>query len=422
MLLLGLLLGSGVVSAAETALFSLDKLDASQLRGERAFTSRWIVGLLDRPNDALVTVLILNNFINVAIALTVAALTGRMLRGAPTEAFTLSAIFATLGILFVGEILPKMLALGHPRLASRLLAPPLVAAEWLLAPARQGVNLALRGLYRMLRIPEASSMDDVSEEELKVMINSGEVSSVLEEDELEMIGGVFELRQMTIEEIMTPRVAVVAVPDDLSQEEMIERLRQSPFNRVLVYHGTMDEPIGFVLVKEALLEPEKPWRARLREALCVPEQMRLLDLLKALRRRRMKMAVAVDEYGGVSGIVTLQDVLEEIVGEIHEKHEPRRPAITPDGPGRWHVGGSIALDVAAKELGVAFPSRRGRTLGGFVMNALGRMPRPGDEVAHDRLRLRVTHMAGRRVQSLEAWIAAPEGPTPGAPGEGGKPS
>jgi putative hemolysin len=80
------------------------------------------------------------------------------------------------------------------------------------------------------------------------------------------------------------------------------------------------------------------------------------------------------------------------------------------------------LDVAAKELGVAFPSRRGRTLGGFVMNALGRMPRPGDEVAHDRLRLRVTHMAGRRVQSLEAWIAAPEGPTPGAPGEGGKPS
>jgi CBS domain containing-hemolysin-like protein len=399
--LAGLLLASGLVSASETALFSLDKLDVSQLRGSRSLAARLTMRLLDRPNDTLVSILILNNFVNIAVTLTVAALADGLLAGAPAEAFTLAAAASTGCILLFGEILPKMLAHSHPRAGARLLAPPLSVVSYVLTPVRMTLHLTLRGLYGLFRIPESAPMEEVSEEELKVMINSGEVSSVLEADELEMIDGVFDLRHTTIEEIMTPRTSIVAIPDDLDQAEVVRRLRETTNNRVLIHHDTLDDLVGFVLVKEVLLEPETPWHKHLREPLCVPEQMRLLDLLKLFRRQRMKMAVAVDEYGGVSGIVSHQDLLEEIVGDIYEKHEQRQLWIEPSGEGRWLLNGSLDLDEAAEQLMVEFPTRRGRTVGGFVMNTLGRIPRVGDSVEHAGLQFRVTEMSARRVHRLE---------------------
>jgi CBS domain containing-hemolysin-like protein len=418
MLLGGLLLCSGLVSSSETALFSLDKLDLSQMSGSRHVGARMAVRLIERPNDLLVTILILNNFINIAVTLTVAALCDRMLTGARAEAFTVAAAASTLSILFVGEILPKMLAHSHPRTGAMLLAPPLTAAALVLRPIRAVLHVVLRVLYRLFRIPENPAVDEVSEEELKVMISSGEVSSVLEEDELEMIDGVFELRHTTIEEILTPRISVVAVPEDLSQEEMVRRLRSSPTHRVLVYRETLDELVGFLLVKEVLLEPEKPWRPHLREPLCVPEQMRLLDLLKTFRRHRMKMAVAVDEYGGVAGIVSLQDVLEEIVGDIYEKHEPVQVRIESRGEDRWSLNGSMSLEDAGAALKIEFPTRRGRTIGGFVMNMLGRIPHVGDRLDHAGLQFQVAEMAGRRVHRLDVQPLDAGGETATTTGEG----
>lgn len=411
MLLAGLLLCSGLISGSETALFSLDKVDLSQLRDRPGLTPRLVVRLLDRPNDTLITILILNNFVNIAITLTVAALTDRLLASAAAEAFTVAAVASTVSILLIGEIFPKMLAHANARLLTRVLAPPLALAAWVMTPVRIVLNRVLHGLHILLHVPETLPDDEVSEEELKVMINSGEVSSVLEEDELEMIGGVFELRHTTIEEILTPRIAVASVPDNISQEEMLERLRQLRVSRVLVFHETLDELVGFLLIKEVLLEPERPWREHLREPLCVPEQMRLLDLLKLFRRKRMKMAVAVDEYGGVAGIVSLQDLLEEIVGDIYEKHEQRQVWVEPRGDGRWELNGSVDLETVAEELGVEFPERRGRTIGGFVMNTLERIPEVGDEIEHAGLRLRVEEMAGRRVHRLSVWRPAPDDPT-----------
>ena len=396
----GLLVCSGLISSSETALFSLDKLDLNRLRSSKRWYDRTIIRLLDRPNDTLVTILILNNFANISASLTAGAVMDRELGEASALGFTLAAVVATSGILIVGEILPKLLALHTARRSARVLAPPLAMFSAALSPFRWLINLLLGGLYRLMAIPERPE-EEISEEELKAMISSGEVSQVLEADEREMIDGVFDLRRTVAEQIMTPRLLITAIPDDLTQEQMLARLQEIPNNRVLVYHESLDELAGFLLVKEVLLSPDRPWREHLREALCVPERVGLLNLLKIFRRQRTKMAVVVDEFGAVTGIVTLQDLLEEIVGDIYEQHEHPKQDIQPIGPRRWRVAGSAELFEVADLLKIDVPETMGRTVGGFVMNSLGRIPQVGDELTMEGWIFIVREMSGRRVHALE---------------------
>ena len=421
-----LLAGSGVISASETALFSLDKLDLVHFKGSKRWTDRSILALLLRPNDTLITILTLNNLVNLAASLTAGALMEAALGGAGPLAFGLAVLVATSGILIVGEIVPKTVGHLHPRRTARLLAAPLLAADWLLIPVRRGIGAFIQALVRLLRLPMTDAKGEVTEEELKVMMNSGEISSVLEEDEREMIDGVFELRHTMVAEIMNPRTAMAALPDDLSQEAIVARLREIPHHRVPIYHGDLDHLLGFVLAKEVLLDETGPWRRHLREALCVPERIGLPDLLKMFRRQRTKIAIVVDEWGGVAGMVTLQDLLEEIVGDIYEKHETAQPelAALPEldkggGAERWRVAGTMPLDEVGQRLGVQFPEHRGRTIGGFVMNSLGHIPRPGDTVEFERLNLQVEKMAARRVLSILVTAAAA---APGSQGDGGGPA
>jgi magnesium and cobalt exporter, CNNM family len=160
-----------------------------------------------------------------------------------------------------------------------------------------------------------------------------------------------------------------------------------------------------------LLDKDGRWQDHLREPLCVPERVGLLDLLTTFREERTKMAVVVDEYGSVAGVVTLQDVLEEIVGDIYESHELPVSEISELEPERWRMAGSVDLDEAGKKLAVEFPEHKGRTVGGFVMNVLGRVARVGDEVQFEALTLTVCEMIGRRVHALDVR-RSPEAPEP----------
>ena len=422
-LFMGLLLASGLIAASETALFALDKIDISRMRNSTLWIDRWVVRLRDRANETLVTILLANNIINICASMTSGALMLQLF-GADDSAWTFvfAAALATTGILLFGEIWPKLWAFSSPHFLARMVAPILLVISVLLAPARWLLDRSLRGVYGLLNIPAHHDDHEVTDEEIKVMINTAEVSQVLKEEEIEMIDGVFQLRSATAADVLTPRVAVVGVPDTLDQEEMIARLRQHPNSRVLVYHETLDHLTGFLLAKEVLLDAKGDWRTYVREALCVPERIGLFDLLQTLRRQRRKMAVVVDEYGGVAGIVTLQDLLEEIVGDIYEHHEPVDRDVQSIDVETWRVAGKISLGVLGDELEVTFPENHGRTVGGFVMNTLGRIPRVGDEITFGPLTMRVEEMAGRRVPVLavtRAGAGPDAGGNGGAPGENG---
>jgi len=358
-LFFALLAASAFASSSETALFSLDKLDLSQMRGSGRWIDRFIINLLEQPNDTLITILILNNFFNIAAALTAAAFMDHAFGRTSPLTFTLAAVAASTGILLLSEILPKVVAHLNPQLSARILVLPLRILTWLLTPLRLVLSFILKALFALLNIPTQPGGEEVSEEELKAMISSGEVSSVLEEDEREMIDGVFELRRTVVAEILTPRLSVAAVSDNLTQGEMVRRLREGTHNRVLVYHETLDHLLGFLLVKEVLLDEHGNWREHLREGLLVPEGVGLLDLLKTFRRQRTKMAIVVDEYGGVAGIVTLQDLLEEIVGDIYEKHDPIVQEIQCVGQGLWRAAGAANLENLGEACGIHFPEGTG---------------------------------------------------------------
>ena len=417
-LILVLLVCSGLVSSSETALFSLDKLDVSQVRKSTIWMDRVIMRLLERPNDTLVTILILNNFVNIAISLTVGLTMSLVLRGAGALTFGLAAFVATASILIFGEIVPKILAHLNPHRSARLLAPPLLVAGVLLGPLRCLLQGLLQGLLHILRLPvDMRGTQKVSDEELKAMISSGEISSVLEEDEREMIDGVFELRYSVVSDILTPRMSLQALPDDLSQPEMLDRLRTIRHSRIPIYSRSQDNVIGFVLAKEVLLDEDGHWRNHLREALCVPERIGLLDLLRAFRRQHTKIALVVDEYGGVAGMVSLQDLLEEIVGDIYEQHETTEQVVQPIDTRKWRLSGQLMLETLGQQLDVTLPPHRGRTIGGFVMNTLGRIPEMGDSVEFEGFRFTVEKMSGRRVVELKAERLGEQGPDEGQ-GEG----
>jgi putative hemolysin len=396
-----LLLCSGGISSSETALFSLDKLELSSLRNSQLWQDRLIVSLLDRANDTLITILILNNLINIAISLAIGHLMEQLFFGNGVVAFGLAAFLATTVILLFGEILPKMMAQSHSLRFARLCAAPLMSLTWLLGIPRIIINMILHGLFRFLHIPdEGTPAEEFTDEELKAMIQSGEVDPVIDEDEREMIDGVFQLRRITVSDIVTPRNKVISLPDSLGQEDMINRLREVGNNRVLIYRESLDNLQGFLLVKEVLFKPREHWRNHLREILCVPEGLGLLDLLKQFRVRRTKLAAVVDEFGQVEGVVSLQDVLEKIVGDIYEKHEMPEQDIMKVHQDSWRVAGSVELDDISEQVHESFPDNRGRTLGGFVMNTLGRIPHEGDTIEHGELQITVREMMGRCVHDV----------------------
>lgn len=402
LLAFAILLGiSAMASASETAIFSLTKIDVMQARKQSSRGSRALIYLLDHPNDTLTTILVLNTLVHVGLSLAAGALSELFFSGFTVRGLTLAAFGATAVILVFGEVIPKCVAHIKADILAPIVSWPIAIVAYLLTPFRILMNALIRWVFRELKVPEERITDRVSGEELKAMISAGDVKTILEEDEREMIHGVFDLNHTFAEEIMIPRGEVAALPDTISQEGMLAALRESKFKRIPIYRDNLDHLLGFVLVKEVLLNPQRPWRESLRALLCVPARVRLFDLLTRFRREAIKIAALVDEYGGVAGIVTLHNLLEEIVGDIADRHEPVVDEFQTLGERRFRVRGEMNLHDLGRELGIDFPEDLGNTVGGFVMNMLGSVPVVGKVLAYNGLNFKVIRMTGRRIAQLE---------------------
>lgn len=414
-----LLVSSGLISASETAIFSLTRFDQVKLRRRRGPGARTLPYLLDRPNETLTTILALNNLVNVCISLAGGALSEIRFAG-EAQGLAIAAFGTTAALLVFGEVLPKCVAHATAPVAAPWLSLLIAPAARLLAPVRFVMNAFLRRVFHLLGIDEPRPEAEVSEEELKAVMSAGEVTRLFEEGERDMISGVFDLRHTFAEEIMTPRGDVVAIPRSLSQEDALALMRGRRVNRLPVHDESPDHIVGFVLAKEVLLNPSRPWTEMIREILCVPPRVRLLDLLERFRRDSTKIAAVVDEYGGFAGIVTLHDLMEEIVGDMTQAKRGESPEFQETSPGRWTVLGRMNLDDLQEAIGVPFPDDMGTTVAGFVMNRGGRIPTVGETVRHENLLLRVKTMTGRRIVEIEIERSRGEGAdeAPGAASAG----
>jgi CBS domain containing-hemolysin-like protein len=251
-------------------------------------------------------------------------------------------------------------------------------------------------------------------EAVDALIEAGQEEGILEESDRELIQSVVEFGDKTVREVMTPRPEISAVPIDTTIEDFIERLRKRPYSRVPVYAGTLDNIVGIVFAHDVLQVPDVEARTRTVKDLMrpdpqfVPETKRVTDQLREMQATNNHMAIVVDEYGGVAGVVTIEDLLEEIVGEIRDEHEHEVDFVR-EGENSYIVPGSLDLDRLDDLFGVRLEDQEATTIGGLVTELLGHIPRPGEVVVEDGLRFEVLKSTDRVVESLRVSRVQPVG-------------
>ena len=305
-----------------------------------------------------------------------------------------------------GELAPRSMALSHPERFARLLAPPLAVFEMLVRPFTVMLNASAELVLRALG-QKPQPLEEVvhSPEELRILIEQSEEGGVLEAADADMIEGVFEFSEKNAREVMTPRPEIDALPLDSSLAETLEMIEETQRSRYPVYEETIDNIVGLVLAKDLLSILRNPpaefsLRSIMRPVHVVPGSREVEEVLADFKRLKEHMAIVLDEYGGTAGVVTMEDLLEEIVGEILDEYD--EPPETParESPDIVVVAGSTNIGELNERFGLSVPDEDYTTIGGFVFGALGRLPVVGDRVTAGNAVFTVREMDGRRIESL----------------------
>lgn len=422
-----LLLGNAFFALAETALISIRHSWVRMLAEQKHRLAPHLMALKEEPTRFLSTVQVgvtLLGFLASAVAATnlaaplYQALKPLTLYIEPRVLYGLSVVVVTLltgfANIILGEIVPKSIAVTYPERVALSVAAPMVFFDRLFALPVWLVNAATRLVLKPFGIQPQRLAPVVSEEELRVLVEAGEEQGVIEEQEKEMIQSIFEFADTIAREVMTPRVDMKCIPADATPQEAITLIRKTGHSRIPVYEGSVDNILGILHAKDLLrlCEGDSPMfslREVMRPAYFVPESKRVVELLQELRRRRVHMAIVQDEYGGTAGLVTLEDLVEEIVGEIQDEYdvEQEEPVqVLPDGS--LLIDARMHLDDASELLKTKLESEEFDTLGGFVFGLLGHQPSEGEVVTANGWQLRVHAVEGHRIRLVQAIPLPPE--------------
>jgi putative hemolysin len=402
-----LLLCSAFFSASETALVSVSRVRAQALRERKVRGSSSVISLVDDRSHVLTAILIGNTI--ALLAADSLATTIAIDLGLANAAIWSTGVMAVMLLLF-GEIIPKTLAAGNGDRWLLRLSPVLRVVAIVLKPISNTFVFVANGLLRIFGVRYTHQIY-VTEEDIRALVNVGAEQRVIEEDEREMIHSVIEFGDTIVREVMTPRPEIVAVSIDELPRRALDVVIAEGYSKLPVYQESKDDIIGVVHDRELLIAlangtlSQSSLRSLMRLVSHVPETKKIAELLREMQRDKFSMSIVVDEYGGTAGLVTMEDLLEEIVGEIRDEHDEdeQEPIhILSDEEAVVEAGTNIE-DVNAK-LGTEIPSEDFETIGGYIVGLFGRLPREGEEIAADRrTRLKVERTRGRRILSVRIY-------------------
>lgn len=382
LLLILLLALSAFFSASETAITSSGRGKILALIERYPYQKRFFDWLLRDIQRALTIVLISNNLVNIAASAVATSLAIMMLG---QKGVFVSVAAMTILIVVFGEIFPKSVAIVRSDTVLAYSLPLLRLLDILLAPFLWLMLQVVRGLGVIFKVDLKARHPFVTREEFEQMVNIGEESGALEEVERKMIHGIISFEETRVYEIMVPRTDMDAVSSDATVSEAMRIFQEHGHSRVPVYDESPDDIVGILYVKDtipSLLEGDlsQPVSSIMRQALFVPESMRVVELFNTMKGRHVHMAIVVDEYGGVAGIATLEDLLEEIVGEIQDEYDKEKPTLLPEEDGSYLVQGHLSLEDLSDFLGSSFESEDAESLGGLVLSISGDFPSPGETI------------------------------------------
>jgi putative hemolysin len=402
-LVLVVLLLSAFFSGTEAAFLSLGhiRLRHGVERGEAKAVH--IVRMLENVERFLGTILVGNTLVNVACSAIATGIALRFFAARPALGIALATAATTIALLVIGELTPKTLGASKPRAFAYAVIYPLEVVSTVLHPVVVFIRLLAWPFLRLVGARSAAVRPLVTEEDLKMMFRVGREEGVLEEHEKEMLRSVIEFEDTMVKEVMVPRLDIVALPEEATLEEIVRVAVAAGYSRMPVYRENLDHIVGIAHVKD-LLKVANQAGVRLgemvRKPYFVPETKKIGRLLREFQHHRVHMAVVVDEFGAVSGLVTLEDLVEEIVGEIQDEYdqEEKEVVVLPDGSRQ--VTARMDLDDFNEIFGSRVPEGDYETIGGFVINLLGRLPRVGEEVNFLNLTFRAVDVVGQRLLKL----------------------
>ncbi len=406
----------GFFVAAEISLVSVRRSRVDQLVDEGSPAARRVRRLLDDPGRFLAVIQLGLTFLGffasayAAVSL-VTGLKSLLERvdwlhdsAGGIALVIVTAILALFTIVF-GELVPKTLALAHPERFALVLSRPVDVLGRLLGPIVAVLTAITRTVTRAFGA-DVTAEAQISAQELRLIVERGGEQGILEAEEEQMIHAVIELGERRVHEVMVPRTAISGLPASASFEEAIDEVMEDGHSRVPVYEGSIDEVIGILYAKDLLpflkdgSGPRPALRSLLRTPVFVPESITIDDLLHEFQRRKVHIAIVLDEYGGTAGLVTIEDLLEEIVGEIQDEYDEEEPMVVRLSDDKARIDGRASVD----ELGELFETELALededeydTVGGLVFHRIGGVPKPGDQVSVDGLILTVESTDGRRV-------------------------
>ncbi len=422
LLQLALIAVNAFFAATEIAVISLNENKIRRLAEEGDTKAQQLLRLVQAPNGFLSTIQVgitLAGFLGSAFAadnfasrLVSWLVDGLKVTVIPRDTLnTLSVIMITLILsyftLVLGELAPKRIAMQKPEKVARLTCGVISVLARVTKPIILFLSASTNGVLRLLGINPHQEGSDVTEAEIRMMVDIGEEKGAIESNERDMIENIFEFNNSSAEDVMIHRTDVASIWIQDTPETIIKTILDTGLSRFPVYEEDIDDVIGILYTRDYLLNehanPPKPLQELLREAYFVPETVQADVLFREMQRRKVHMAIVVDEYGGMSGIVTMEDLLEEIVGSIYDEFDPAaEQEITPIGENKWRVAGTVDLETLSEALGVSLPLEdEYDTLGGLIYNQLTTIPQDGShpEVTVCGLNIYVEELLDHRVET-----------------------
>ncbi len=401
---------SAFFSGSEVALFSLDKKQISNLKEQSSVLGNYIVSLLDNPRRLLVTILLGNTIFNVfatILSVSIALQFAEKYSYSKELVITIQIVTLTIFILIIGEITPKLFASKTPVSFSKLVALPLYWTSVLIYPIAKILTDSIKFLVSKLKIDKSKTALRTSE--IADLADIGKEHGSLEEDEHELIHGLVDFKSLVTREVMTPRVDIISIPLESSFDEVIKIITDSGHSRIPIYNDSLDNIEGILYAKDILTflgnkDAEKNFSLKniSRESMFIPETKLISELLKEFQEKNMHVGIVVDEYGGTAGLVSLEDILEEIVGEIQDEHDDEEKEIIKVDENKFILLGKVDIDEVNELLDSNFQNEDDDydTIGGFIFHQAGSIPEKGYNFDFNGYNFNVVEIDNNRISKV----------------------
>ena len=405
-LLVVLLLGSGFFSASETSLMSLSKIRIRYMEDEGVKGAKLVGSLIEKSSDLLSSILVGNNIVNIAAT---SVSTSLFISIFGDGGVAIATAVMTVLVLVFGEITPKTIAANSPEKVAVVVSKPISIIMKITKPIVWIFNLLTGIIFKIMGIDNDGVKPFITEEELKAMVNVSHEEGVLEMEEREIINNVFQFGDMQAKEAMIQRLDMVAIDIEDSYDEIIELFKSEKLSRLPVYQESIDDIVGILNIKDIIFLSDEEIenfdiKDYVREAFFTYEFKKITQLLEEMKKEKSQMAIVVDEYGGTAGLLTIEDLVEVIVGDIDDEYDEEEEEIVKVSDNEYLVEGSTKISDVNEQIGINFESDEFDSIGGFIIGYLKRIPEENELIEVGNVKFSVESIDKNRINKIRIFV------------------